>query len=206
MISGISITVTLSSMPPLRTLLAGVVLSLATGVALAGELSVSELMRVIGQAKEGKASFVEKKYIGMIDKPLVSSGELAFTAPDRLEKRTLKPVAESLILEGDSLTIEQADKRRFKVSLREHPEVAAFVESVRGTLAGDRQALESAYSLELTGALDKWQLVLIPTQARMSKLITRIRIGGNHGDVQAITFEQADGDRSEMAITKALTK
>lgn len=192
-------------MPSPRAL-AGIVLSLAAGIALAGDLSVSELMRIIGQTKEGKANFVEKKYIGMVDKPLVSSGELAFTAPDRLEKRTLKPVTESLVLEGDSLTIEQADKRRFKVSLREHPEVAAFVESIRGTLAGDRQALESAYTLELSGVLDKWQLVLVPTQAQMSRLITRIRIGGAHGDVKTITFEQADGDRSEMAITKVLPK
>ncbi len=197
---------TLPNTPSPRALLAGIVLSLASGIALAGDLSVSELMRVIGQTKEGKALFVEKKYIGIVDKPLVSSGELAFTAPDRLEKRTLKPVTESLILEGDNLTIEQADKRRFKVSLREHPEVAAFVESIRGTLAGDRLALESAYTLELTGVLDKWQLVLVPTQAQMSKLITRIRIGGNHGDVKAITFEQADGDRSEMAITKVIAK
>lgn len=192
-------------MPSPRAL-AGIVLSLAAGIALAGDLSVSELMRIIGQTKEGKANFVEKKYIGMVDKPLVSSGELAFTAPDRLEKRTLKPVTESLVLEGDSLTIEQADKRRFKVSLREHPEVAAFVESIRGTLAGDRQALESAYTLELSGVLDKWQLVLVPTQAQMSRLITRIRIGGAQGDVKTITFEQADGDRSEMAITKVLPK
>lgn len=192
-------------MPSPRAL-AGIVLSLAAGIALAGDLSVSELMRIIGQTKEGKANFVEKKYIGMVDKPLVSSGELAFTAPDRLEKRTLKPVTESLVLEGDSLTIEQADKRRFKVSLREHPEVAAFIESIRGTLAGDRQALESAYTLELSGGLDKWQLVLVPTQAQMSRLITRIRIGGAQGDVKTITFEQADGDRSEMAITKVLPK
>ena len=197
---------TLPNTPSPRAFLAGIVLSLAAGVTLAGDLSVAELMRVIGQTKEGKALFVEKKYIGMVDKPLVSSGELAFTAPDRLEKRTLKPVTESLILEGDNLTIEQADKRRFKLSLREHPEVAAFVESIRGTLSGDRQALESAYTLELTGVLDKWQLVLMPTQAQMSKLITRIRIGGVHGDVKAIIFEQADGDRSEMAISKVSPK
>ena len=193
------------SSPPLRALV-GLVFSLTTGSTLAGELSVSELMRTIAQTKEGKASFVERKYIGIVDKPVISSGELAFTAPDRLEKRTLKPVTESLVLEGDKLTIEQADKRRLKVSLQEHPEVAAFVESIRGTLVGDRLALEKTYTLELTGSLDKWQLVLTPTQAQMTRLITRIRIGGAQGDVRAITFEQADGDRSEMAITKVLGK
>lgn len=188
-----------------RTLI-GVVLSLVAATTTAAEWNVSELMRTLAQAKEGKASFVEKKTIGIIDKPLVSSGELAFTAPDRLEKRTIKPVSESLILEGDSLTIEQADKRRLKVRLQDHPEVAAFVESIRGTLAGDRLALERAYTLELTGSIDKWQLVLTPVQAQMAKLITRIRISGALGDVKAIGFEQADGDRSDMTITKVVTK
>ena len=40
-------------------------------------------------AKSGKATFVEKKYLAMLDQPLESSGELSFTA-DRLEKRTVK--------------------------------------------------------------------------------------------------------------------
>ncbi|MDP2369845.1 LolA-related protein [Rhodoferax sp.] len=186
--------------------LIGLVLLLAAATTMAAEWNVAELMRTLAQTKEGRASFVEKKYIGIVDKPLVSSGELAFTSPDRLEKRTIKPVPESLVLEGDSLTIEQADRRRLKVRLQDYPEVAAFVESIRGTLAGDRLALERAYTLELTGSVDKWQLVLTPMHAQMAKLITRIRISGALGEVRTISFEQADGDRSDMAITKVLAK
>jgi hypothetical protein len=173
---------------------------------MATELNVADLMQTLAQNKEGRASFVEKKYIGIIDKPLLSTGDLAFTAPDRLEKRTIRPVSESLVLEGDSLTIEQADKRRVKVRLQDQPEIAAFVESIRGTLAGDRLALEKVYALELSGTMEKWLLVLIPTQSRMAKLISRIRISGVLGDIKAIVFEQNDGDRSEMTITKIMSK
>lgn len=190
---------------PIRTL-AGIVIALVTCSALATELNISELMRILAQNKEGKASYVEKKYIGIVDKPLVSSGDLAFTAPDRLEKRTVKPVSESLVLDGDTLVIEQADKRPLKVRLQEHPEIAAFVESIRGTLAGDRLVLEKVYALELTGSIEKWLLVLTPTQTRMANIISRIRISGTQGDVRTIIFEQADGDRSEMTITKVIAK
>lgn len=208
MTSGISIAVTKpnSTGSATRRLLTGLLLTLAAGASCASEWNVTELMRVLALTKEGRASFIEKKYIGIVDKPLVSSGELAFTAPDRLEKRTVKPTPEALLLDGDSLVIEQADKRRLTVRLQEHPEVAAFVESIRGTLAGDRLALEKVFALELSGSMEKWQLVLTPTQARMSRLISRIRIGGTQGEVKAISFEQADGDRSEMAITKVLAK
>ena len=186
--------------------LAAALLALATGVAMAGDVKLPELMQLLAQQKSGKASFVEKKYIGIVDKPVESSGELAFTAPNKLEKRTLKPALESLVLEGDSLTIDQADKRRFTVSLQEHPEVSAFVESIRGTLAGDRTALEKYYTVAVTGPMEKWQLQLIPTQARMAQVISRIRISGAHASVKTIEFEQADGDRSEMFITGTVAK
>ncbi|MFH1603708.1 MAG: LolA-related protein [Pseudomonadota bacterium] len=191
-------------MPDLNRIRAvvGAALLLAASAATAGDWKLPALMQLLAQNKAGKAIFVEKKYIAIIDKPIESSGELAFTAPDRLEKRTLKPNPELLILEGDNLTIDQPGKRRRTVNLQAYPEVSAFVESIRGTLAGDRSMLEQVYTLELTGSAEKWQLVLAPTQARMLDIVNRIRIGGSHADVKTIDFEQADGDRSEMVITK----
>jgi outer membrane lipoprotein-sorting protein len=178
------------------------VCALAASACAAGDWKLPDLMQLLTQQKTGRASFVEKKYFAILDRPVESSGELAFTAPDRLEKRTLKPKAESLVLEGDKLTVEQAGKRPLTVSLQAHPEIASFVESIRGTLAGDRQALEKYYALELTGSSDKWQLLLTPTQAAMLKVISRVRIGGAQANVKTIDFEQADGDRSEMLISK----
>lgn len=192
------------TMPEMKRIraIAGAILVFAASAATAGDWKLPELMQLLAQNKAGKAIFVEKKFIGIIDRPMESSGELAFIAPDRLEKRTLKPNPESLILEGDSLTIDQPGKRRHTFSLQTHPEVSAFVESIRGTLAGNRALLEKVYTLELTGSAEKWQLVLVPTQARMLGIISRIRIGGSHADVKTIDFDQADGDRSEMVITK----
>lgn len=184
----------------------GILLILAVSAARADDWQLSDLMQLLAQNKAGKAIFVEKKYIGIIDKPIESSGELTFTAPDKLEKRTLKPKPESLVLEGDSLTVDQVGKRQLTVSLQDHPEIAAFVESIRGTLAGDRSALEKFYKLELTGSADEWQLVLIPMQARMLNIISRIRIDGSHADVKTIHFDQGDGDRSEMLITKIVAQ
>jgi len=184
----------------------GALLTLSTSATLAGDWKLADLMQTLAQHQAGRASFVERKYIGIIDKPLESSGELAFTAPDRLEKRTFKPKPESLVLEGDKLTIDQPGNRRHTVSLQEHPEVSAFVESIRATLAGDRFALEKFYTLELAGSAESWQLLLIPTQARMTDIISRIRIGGSHANVKTIDFEQADGDRSQMVITKIVAQ
>jgi hypothetical protein len=169
---------------------------------LADEWKLPDLMQLLSQNKSGQALFVEKKYIGIIDKPLLSSGELSFTAPDRLEKRTLKPRPELLLLEGDKLTVSQFEKRPMSINLTDHPEVAGIVGSIRGTLLGDLTALEKSFQLSLSGTPGQWQLVLTPMQSVVSKTISRILIKGSEADIQNILFEQADGDRSEMQISK----
>jgi len=169
---------------------------------LAEDWKLPDLMQLLAQHKSGQAVFVEKKYIALLDKPVLSSGELSFNAPDRLEKRTLKPKPESLLLEGDKLTVSRADKRALSINLQEYPEVASIVSSIRGTLLGDLAALEKSFQLSLSGSANQWLLVLVPLDSSVAKTMQRIRIRGNGADIQAIHFEQADGDRSEMLISK----
>ena len=188
---------------PLHTIAnACLILVLAITFASADDWQVPQLMQLLAQNKSGKATFVETKYIGIIDRPLVSTGDLSFVAPDRLEKRTLSPKPESLILNGDILTIDRPGKRQMRVSLDEHPEASAFIESIRGTLAGDLSALLTFYTLQLTGSAEKWQLVLTPKQQPLSRIISRIRIEGAQADVRSIELDQRDGDHSVMVITQ----
>ena len=64
---------------------------LAMALPASAAFDVGQLMTDLAKNKGGKAKFTEKKYISLLDKPVVSSGEMSYTAPDRLEKRTLTP-------------------------------------------------------------------------------------------------------------------
>lgn len=169
----------------------------------AGDWALPELMHLLAQQKSGKARFIETKYIGILDKPLESSGELSFDAPDRLEKRTLKPRPESMLLEGDKLTITPYEKQPVHLRLQDHPGAAALVESIRGTLSGDQAALEKNYTIVFTGGQSKWQLTLTPVQKALAKVVRQVHIGGADANIKSIAFDQADGDRIEMAISAA---
>lgn len=185
----------------LRLLAAATVLITMACAAGAQDVQLPDLMRLLAVQKSGKATFVERKFIALLDKPVVSSGELSFTAPDRLEKRTLSPKPESLVLVGDRLSID-ANGKKININLLSHPEAAPFVESIRGTLAGDLGALERYYSLQLSGPAEHWILQLVPVQPEMLRIVSRIRFEGSQSAVHLIVFEQADGDRSEMRITQ----
>lgn len=170
----------------------------------AADWALPDLMHSLAQKKSGKASFVEKKYIGILDKPLESSGELSFEAPNRLEKRTLKPHPEVMLLDGDKLTVTLHEKQPLYLRLQDHPELTAVVDSIRGTLSGDQAALEKNYAVEFTGVQNKWQLTLTPVQKAVTKVVSQIRIGGADAAIKTITFDQVDGDRSEMTISRVV--
>lgn len=165
----------------------------------ADDWNIARLMSLLGQQNSGRASFVERKHLAVLDAPVESSGELRFRAPDRLEKITVKPRPESLVLEGDTLTVTRGE-RRHVVRLSDYREVAAFVDSIRATLAGDRAALERTYALSLAGTAERWSLTLLPRDPRMAEVVLRITIAGSRAQLREIEILQADGDRSVMEI------
>ncbi|KVW97294.1 LolA family protein [Thiobacillus denitrificans] len=167
----------------------------------AAPLSISQLMDSLAKQPQGAATFTEKKHISILDQPLESSGELLFIAPARLEKRTLKPRPETMVLDGGTLTLERG-KRKHVLQLKDYPEVAAMIESIRATLAGDRQALERVYHLALEGGFERWTLVLTPIDPKVGAVIARIRMEGVKDGVRSVEILQADGDSSLMTIEK----
>ena len=168
---------------------------------------IERLMQDLGQVKVAKGRFVERKYLGILTAALQSSGTLTYIAPSRLEKHTLTPRAESLVLDGDQLTmvskgVGKAPDRRRTVLLQDYPAISIFVESIRSTLAGDLMLLRRFYEIALDGDERRWRLVLKPRDARMQELISEIRIGGSRSWIDSIEFLESGGDRSVMTITR----
>lgn len=182
------------------TLLAGLLLG---GAAPAWAFALEDLMRTLASVKEGEASFTERRTVSSLDQPLLSSGRLSFTAPDRFERVTLKPRREALQVNGNTLTMSQGSRSR-TLALDAVPEAQVMVEAVRGTLTGNQAALQKHFSTQLTGAAERWALDLKPLDARLRGTIAAIRVSGRQAEVQEIVLELADGDRSVMKIEPAM--
>jgi outer membrane lipoprotein-sorting protein len=165
----------------------------------ASSWTLDRLMSTLGQKKSGHATFVETKYLSIATEPVTSSGELVFTAPDHLEKRTDSPKAEDLVIDGDKLTIAR-NGHRYTLALTQYPELSAFIDSIRATLAGNRFALEQVYKVVVTGAGDDWTLTLTPLDARMLKSISTITLTGTRDLLHTVEIQQADGDHSLMRL------
>ena len=169
----------------------------------AAPLTVVELMQMLGAVQSATARYVETRESALLKSPLVLKGTLSYRRPDRLEKHVLAPYDERIIVEGGKLTLENsAQNRRKTVSVGAAPGLAALVESVRATRAGDLAALERHYVLQVEGSREQWTLTLRPLASQVADYVTSITRSGSAGRIARITVLEAGGDRSVMEITE----
>ncbi len=169
----------------------------AAGACFADDLD--SLMSLLAQRKHGHVSFVEEHHLAVLDRPVESSGELLYDAPDRLEKRTLKPKPETLVLEHGVITARRG-RHTYQLNLSDYPQIVPLIDSIRATLAGDRASLERIFKVQLDGSVDQWKLLLEPSDSTVARTVKQIRIEGTRDAIHSVEILQADGDRSLLTI------
>jgi len=175
----------------------------AGAAAAPGEPGLDDLLARLAAHRHRHDGFTERFTSAVLERPVEASGELFYDAPDHLEKRTLKPRPERLVLDHGTLTVERG-KRTYHSTLAEYPQVAPYIDSIRATLAGDRAALERSFHVKLTGSGDTWVLLLTPAVASMTAELVSVRIEGSGDAVRSVAIERANGDRSVMTLTGPL--
>ena len=182
----------------LRTLLvatlAGPLLSLP---ALA--FGVDDLMGLLGRARHGEARFTEQRFVKGLDGPLDATGVLNFVPPDKLERRTLTPRAESMRVEGNVIVLSRGGRTR-SVTLDSMPELLGMVEALRGTLSGNAPQLQRYFRTQISGEARDWTLQLDPLDKALAEQLVSLRISGTQGVVRGVEMEFVGGDRSVMKI------
>jgi hypothetical protein len=187
-------------MMPVRTALLALTLLCANARGDTGDFD--RLMALFAAHKHGRSEFIEQQFLKMLKRPLESRGELIYEAPDRLEKRTVEPRLETLIVDGDQIVV-QRGKSRHELNLRDFPPIAPFVASIRSTLAGDRAGLERVFHVEFAGTVARWTLALVPVDAALTKAVSEIQIDGARENLLHIEIRHPDGDRSLMTLRPA---
>ena len=162
-------------------------------------LTLAQLTQLLAQDRAGEATFTEKRTVAVLERTLESSGRLSFEAPDTFVRETLKPRREKLAVVGNTVTMSQGTRSR-TLALDAVPEAAVIVEAVRGTLTGNRDALERLFTTRVSGSMQRWSLDLVPRDARLREQVASVRVAGTLGVLREVTVTLADGDRSVMLI------
>jgi outer membrane lipoprotein-sorting protein len=178
---------------------AALVLAGSAAPAAAQALDLDQLTRLLASKRSGEATFVEKREVSVLDRTVMTSGRLSFEAPDSFVRENLKPQRERVAVVGNVLTMSRGDRTR-SVALDSLPEASVIIEAIRGTLTGNRDALQKLFETSVSGNAAQWSLELVPRDARLRAQVATVRVSGRQAEVREMLVVMPDGDRSTMTI------
>jgi hypothetical protein len=170
----------------------------------AEQVLLTDVMGKLANVKIAKAEFTETRYLKLLVAPVQSTGILTYTAPDKFEKLTLKPVEEKMTIAKHLVTLEEPSKgRKNTITPNSFPALSALIDALRGALSGNANLLAETFKLKIEGNPGQWKLTLVPKESIQYGYIHRITVSGKQDSIDLLEVLQADGDRSVLSLKRA---
>ncbi len=167
----------------------------ATGALAAPGLAESLLA---GMAKTPPVStpFVLVSYRGVLDRPLVVSGNLRWLGGDRMERDIAKPFKETAKIADGTITVQRGSGEVRRTPLARAPQAGAMLAGFRALLGGDVSALQKDFALSAQGSEARWVITLAPRTDALKRQLTSLVIDGRDHEPRCLTMTDANGDSS----------
>ncbi|MFT8417537.1 MAG: LolA-related protein [Acetobacter sp.] len=154
----------------------------------------------LGQVPERTQTFHEKKEIAALTHPLLSSGVLVFHRPAYLEKHTQAPRPETLVIDGDMVSIQRGTGGVHHVALAQNPLLALLAATLRAPLEGNLPALTQDYAVTAQGNLGAWTLSMSPISDQAMHLVHLVVLTGRNNALDSLKIVQANGDVQTLTL------
>jgi hypothetical protein len=182
-----------------RLLQSGMLLSVA-GAAFAEALSVEHLQRLLQDAPHADVRFTEMRESRWLAAPIESSGTMRSNAM-MLEKRVERPRPETWRILSDRMQVTAPGSDGVKeVMLDQAPAAAALANTLRRVMAGQLEALNKDFQLELSGDEREWTLQLTPRDPDVARQLKQISLQGAGRRLAVIVIQESQGDRTTTRL------
>lgn len=143
--------------------------------------------------------FRQERTLAIFAKPVVFSGKLYLSRPDRLRWEFTSPIASLLILDGKTGRRCGAGSQPSEFNLERDPVMRLVAGQLRTWTGGNYRDLQGEFSLELKAGP---ALVLKPRQAGLASFLSRIEVVFDAGTLQPTRVEihEEGGDRTVIAF------
>ncbi|MHC1480670.1 LolA-related protein [Frateuria aurantia] len=159
--------------------------------------SVDAVIAALAQQPPARVEFVEIRFLHVMDRPLQSSGEMAWLGGTHLQRRVAQPAPELVDIDGDRVTLQRQghDPRHF--SLQRAPELQLMLQSFSALLEGNAATLRQSFELTLQSrAQGNWTLDLVPHDEALRKQMPHLAIDGRGRQLRCMRIDEAQGDHS----------
>jgi hypothetical protein len=178
-------------------------LALAAGPAAAAAPDLDTLLQHLARPAPATTPFVEVHFSPLLSRPLIVSGELRYGGPDSLARTVEKPYSEHTEIHGDEVSVVRGDGKPRTFSLQRSPELKTLLTSFSALLGGNRQQLESSFTLAVGGDDAHWSLQLTPRDSRVSQRVAHITVSGEAASPRCMITTAPDGSVTVMLMEEA---
>ena len=154
------------------------------------------LKEAFGNIRSVKADFVQKRFLQILTKPLVSEGKLFFYIPDSLRWEYLSPLRNVMLQKGNTIQVYNFIEGKWK------PEMTQAVEARRMVLAEISQWFQGRFNESKTFRQDyspgpPARVTMVPGEG-INKFIQRIEIvlSKRPGVIDWVEIEEPGGSRT----------
>jgi hypothetical protein len=173
------------------------------GATVAQVFGIARLQRLLQDAPQTAVRYTEVRESRWLAAPIESSGTLRST-PTMLEKRVEQPMPEIWRILDDRMQIgTPGTVGAREIMLDQTPAAAALARTLRRVLAGDLEALDKDFQLELSGDERKWTVQLTPRQEDVARHLKRIDMRGAGPRLSDMVILEAQGDRTTTRLIYA---
>lgn len=178
---------------PFRHLLLTLLLSLPlmSMPVSAQAFDLDDLQQQLAATPSLAGSFEQRRELADLDSSLKSQGSFTFERGRRVVWQLETPVQERIELTPEAITNASGDNAP--------PGGEQVAQLFLQLLEGDWQALESRFSLALSGDQDEWQVALTPKAAALRERIAEITLKGDRY-IDHLDMRTPDGDRLEVRL------
>ena len=165
-------------------------------------LTAPELQRLLQSEPARELAFEELRESPWLAAPVASRGTLHGNG-QRLEKRVRHPRAETWRLLPDRIEWVGADASQTRqMRLADAPALATLAGALRHVIAGDVQALERDFVLDLRGDAGAWTLLLSPRADSSARQIDHLELQGAGPRLHQIVVVERQGERTITRIVR----
>ncbi|WP_162619802.1 LolA family protein [Salinicola acroporae] len=152
---------------------------------------LGDLQRRLAATPSLAGSFEQQRELADLDSSLSSQGTFLFERGKRVVWQLEKPVEERIELTPQAITDGSGENAP--------PGGEQVAQLFLQLLEGDWQALESRFTLALSGDQDDWQVALTPREAALRERIAEITLRGSD-TIDHLDMRTPDGDRLKVRL------
>jgi len=159
--------------------------------------TVPEVLRrilAVHQDQGFTSRFAETKHIGLLRRPLHSTGQLVFIPRQGLYRQLNSPFQQEMLITDRAIYQRYAGGATETIALAKLPAAKAFVEAFLAVFSGSWDTLHAHFHVYFSAQESGWQLGLKPAHPVMAKVISCLVLDGEQERLVALHVQETNGD------------